>query len=112
MKIEKVTPFLVGARPSSDGWSQGQITLFVKLETTDGLVGWGEAYALGPNLNDGMHEENRARTVAAAARALQLAVTLRDRMLATALVAPRRNVCMQMAGTSLHLITMPRDSPR
>ena len=46
MKIEKVTPFLVGARPSSDGWSQGQITLFVKLESDEGLIGWGEAYAL------------------------------------------------------------------
>ena len=46
MKITRVTPFLVAARSGSDGWSQGQITLFVKLETDDGLVGWGEAYAL------------------------------------------------------------------
>ncbi|MCC5972769.1 MAG: mandelate racemase/muconate lactonizing enzyme family protein [Rubellimicrobium sp.] len=46
MKITSVTPFLVGARPSSDGWSRGQIMIFVKLTTDTGLVGWGEAYAL------------------------------------------------------------------
>lgn len=47
MKIVNVTPFLVGPRPSADGWSKGQIVIFVKLETDTGLVGWGEAYALG-----------------------------------------------------------------
>jgi galactonate dehydratase len=47
MRIARVTPFLVGPRPSSDGWSRGQIVVFVKLETNTGLVGWGEAYALG-----------------------------------------------------------------
>ncbi len=46
MRIQGVTPFLVGPRPSSDGWSAGQIVIFVKLETDTGLVGWGEAYAL------------------------------------------------------------------
>jgi galactonate dehydratase len=46
MKIKSVTPFLVAARPSSDGWSLGQQMIFVKLETETGLVGWGEAYAL------------------------------------------------------------------
>jgi L-alanine-DL-glutamate epimerase-like enolase superfamily enzyme len=46
MKIKSVTPFLVAARPSSDGWSLGQQMIFVKLETDTGLVGWGEAYAL------------------------------------------------------------------
>ncbi len=46
MKIVDVTPFLVGPRPSSDGWSEGQTMVFVKLETDQGLVGWGEAYAL------------------------------------------------------------------
>jgi galactonate dehydratase len=46
MKIASVTPFLVGPEPSSDGWSRGQIVIFVKLETDTGLVGWGEAYAL------------------------------------------------------------------
>ncbi len=47
MKITNVTPFLVGPRPSVDGWSTGQIMVFVKLETETGLIGWGEAYALG-----------------------------------------------------------------
>ena len=46
MKIASVTPFLVGPKPSSDGWSEGQICIFVKLVTESGLVGWGEAYAL------------------------------------------------------------------
>jgi galactonate dehydratase len=46
MRIAHVTPFLIGPRPSSDGWSRGQIVVFVKLETDTGLVGWGEAYAL------------------------------------------------------------------
>jgi len=46
MKIVNVTPFLVGPRSTSDGWSMGKIVIFVKLETDTGLVGWGEAYAL------------------------------------------------------------------
>ena len=46
MKIVTVTPYLVGPKPSSDGWSAGQIVIFVKLETDSGLIGWGEAYAL------------------------------------------------------------------
>ncbi|MEQ9490431.1 MAG: mandelate racemase/muconate lactonizing enzyme family protein [Alphaproteobacteria bacterium] len=46
MKITRVTPFLVGPKPSSDGWSNGQIVILVKLETDTGLIGWGEAYAL------------------------------------------------------------------
>lgn len=46
MKITEVTPFLVAARPSADGWSTGQTVIFVKLVADDGLVGWGEAYAL------------------------------------------------------------------
>lgn len=48
---------------------------------------WGEAYALGPNLNDGMHTENQLRAAEAAARALALSITPRDRMLAAAAVA-------------------------
>ncbi len=47
MKITNLTPFLVGAKPSADGWSNGHMVVFVKLETDTGLVGWGEAYALG-----------------------------------------------------------------
>lgn len=46
MKITNVTPYLVGPKSSTDGWSRGQIVVFVKLETDTGLVGWGEAYAL------------------------------------------------------------------
>ncbi len=46
MKISSVTPFMVGARPSADGWSTGHTVLFVKLETDTGLAGWGEAYAM------------------------------------------------------------------
>lgn len=46
MKIASVTPYLVRPKPSADGWSKGQIVLFVKLQTDTGLIGWGEAYAL------------------------------------------------------------------
>ena len=46
MQITRLTPYLVAPRPSPDGWSKGQITLLVKLDTKDGLIGWGEAYAL------------------------------------------------------------------
>ncbi|MFK7938411.1 MAG: mandelate racemase/muconate lactonizing enzyme family protein [Roseovarius sp.] len=47
MKINTVTPFMVAARPSVDGWSQGHVVILVKLQTDSGLTGWGEAYALG-----------------------------------------------------------------
>lgn len=46
MKINSVTPFLVAARPSADGWSQGHMVILVRLEAENGLIGWGEAYAL------------------------------------------------------------------
>ncbi|MEO1190925.1 MAG: mandelate racemase/muconate lactonizing enzyme family protein [Pseudomonadota bacterium] len=46
MRVTKLTPFMVGPQPSADGWSQGQVVIFVKLEADNGLVGWGEAYAL------------------------------------------------------------------
>lgn len=46
MRIRSITPFLVAARPSPDGWSRGRMTVFVKLQSEAGLVGWGEAYAL------------------------------------------------------------------
>ena len=46
MKISRHSIFLVKAVPSSDGWSMGHTTVFVKLETESGLSGWGEAYAL------------------------------------------------------------------
>ena len=47
---------------------------------------WGEAYALGPNLNDGMHEESVPRAIEVAALALEHAGTERERALAEALV--------------------------
>ncbi|WP_370312075.1 hypothetical protein [Sagittula sp.] len=45
---------------------------------------WAEAYALGPNLNDGMHPENAPRAVEAAQMARATAANDRDRMLAEA----------------------------
>lgn len=48
---------------------------------------WGEAYALGPNLNDGMHPDNEARAIEAAARAAQLATAPVEVALTGALVA-------------------------
>jgi galactonate dehydratase len=56
MKIASVTPYLVGPKPSADGWSRGQIVVFVKLETETGLIGWGEAYALS-------HRERATREI-------------------------------------------------
>jgi len=56
MKIVAVTPYLVAPQPSSDGWSTGQIVVFVKLETDTGHVGWGEAYAL-------WHRQRAAREI-------------------------------------------------
>ena len=47
---------------------------------------WGEAYALGPNLNDGMHPENEARAVETASRAAALAERPLETALARALV--------------------------
>ncbi|WP_138464405.1 hypothetical protein [Poseidonocella sp. HB161398] len=46
---------------------------------------WGEAYALGPNLNDGMHPENAARAFEAAWSAVDAAAPGRERDLAMAL---------------------------
>ena len=60
MKIVDVTPFMVGPKPTSDGWSAGQIVVFVKLKTETGLVGWGEAYAI----------EHRTRAICELIRAL------------------------------------------
>ncbi|WP_299682502.1 hypothetical protein [uncultured Roseobacter sp.] len=48
---------------------------------------WGEAYALGPNLNDGMRERNAEAAAAAAGRAFALSITPRDRMLAAAVMS-------------------------
>ena len=67
MKIANVTPFLVGPKPSSDGWSRGQIVVFVKLETDSGLIGWGEAYALSHR-----HRATREIIIALGAALMQM----------------------------------------
>ncbi|QGX99438.1 mandelate racemase/muconate lactonizing enzyme family protein [Roseovarius faecimaris] len=46
MRIVAVTPYLIPARPGADGWSQGHSVILVRLEAANGLIGWGEAYAL------------------------------------------------------------------
>lgn len=46
---------------------------------------WGEAYALGPNLNDGMHPENAERSAELAWDAVELASTEKEWRLARAL---------------------------
>jgi galactonate dehydratase len=51
MQIKDVTPFLVAAKPSPDGWSTGQITILVKVESDTGLIGWGEAFAMAYRQN-------------------------------------------------------------
>ena len=48
---------------------------------------WGEAHALGPNINDGMHPEAEARALKAATQAADLAKTPLERALTAALVA-------------------------
>ena len=47
MKVTNVGTYLIDQVESQDGWSSGKKFLFVKLETDEGLVGWGEAYAVG-----------------------------------------------------------------
>ena len=77
MKITNVTPFLVGPKPSPDGWSRGRIVVFVKLETDTGLVGWGEAYALS-------HRERAIR---------EIIVALGDTMKRMPEASPRAFMC-------------------
>ncbi len=77
MKITNVTPFLVGPKSSPDGWSRGQIVVFVKLETDTGLVGWGEAYALS-------HRERAIR---------EIIVALGDTMKRMPEASPRAFMC-------------------
>ena len=53
---------------------------------------WGEAYALGPNLNDGMHDDSIERAIEAARMADETASSMKEQMLARALLqryAPR-----------------------
>lgn len=85
MKIRSVTPFLISPHPSSDGWSSGQITVFVKLETETGLVGWGEAYAL----------DHRQRAIR------EIIVALGDALVGMSVATPR---------SFLHHVAKPMDS--
>lgn len=65
------------------------VTAFRAAQAADpdcALCHWAEGYALGPNLNDGMHPENEAPALAAARRAKGLARTPREGLMALALV--------------------------
>ena len=46
MKITAIKSYVVGSRMSPDGWTRSKPFVFVKVETDEGLIGWGEAYAL------------------------------------------------------------------
>ena len=46
MKIKNIKTFVVGSEPSADGWTDIKLFIFVKNETSEGIVSWGEAYAL------------------------------------------------------------------
>ena len=45
MQITKIKPFVVPAYVSDSEWAHGKGFVLVKVETTEGLFGWGEAYA-------------------------------------------------------------------
>lgn len=64
------------------------VTAFRAAQDSDpdcALCYWAEAYALGPNLNDGMHPENEAPALAAANKAAAYARTPREAALSEAL---------------------------
>lgn len=46
MTIASVTPYLVPGDNKPDGWCARKPWLFVRVETRDGVVGWGEVYTL------------------------------------------------------------------
>ena len=46
ISISKVETWITKSEQSDDGWSQIKVFLFVKLTTTDGYEGWGEAFTL------------------------------------------------------------------
>ena len=46
INISKVETWITKSEQSVDGWSQVKVFLFVKLTTTDGYEGWGEAFTL------------------------------------------------------------------
>ena len=46
MKIKSLQTFVTEPSTSADGWSQIKPFIFIRVETVDGIVGWGEAYSL------------------------------------------------------------------
>ncbi len=58
-----------------------------RLDPTCAMCLWGEAHALGPNINDGMHPEVEARAFEAATQAADLARAPLERALTQALAA-------------------------
>jgi galactonate dehydratase len=46
LKITRIQTFLTLPTSSADGWSKIKPFLFVRLQTSDGIVGWGEAFTL------------------------------------------------------------------
>ena len=46
MKITAIKTYIVAGSESADGWTHIKPFVFVKVETDEGLSGWGEAYAL------------------------------------------------------------------
>ncbi len=46
MKIINIQTYLTQTSSSADGWSKIKPFLFVRLQTSDGIVGWGEAFTL------------------------------------------------------------------
>ena len=46
MKVSRLKTFVVQAPPSQDGWIPSRNYVFVKIETDQGIEGWGEAFAL------------------------------------------------------------------
>ena len=45
-KLSKVETWITAAQPSDDGWSQIKPFIFIRLTTSEGIQGWGEAFTL------------------------------------------------------------------
>ena len=45
-KLSKVETWITTAQPSDDGWSQIKPFIFIRLTTSEGIQGWGEAFTL------------------------------------------------------------------
>lgn len=84
MKVSNISTYLVGPTASADGWSEGKAVLFVKLETEERVVGWGEAYAV----------KGRERAIE------EIILSLGRELIAQPVSSPRafrRNVAFRMA---------------